>query len=535
MSLKVVARVDGAPLVRLEEMIWVGDIPTLGASRCPEREALVFADGDARTTYSDLEQQTNAFVQLLRERGVRPGERIAYLGRNNDLFFPVLFGAIRAGVVLVPINWRLAVPEIAFQLNDSRASLLLCDIELIEDARAASAGLEEPPSLLLVDDKGEEGLRSLLRHEAPVLQCPHDPEQIVVQLYTSGTTGNPKGVLISHKAFSIARHADLISPDWEDWVEGGVSLSPMPNFHIGGMCWVLIGLVRFATVVITADPSPLNVLDLMRRYAVERCFLVATVMRAVVDELTNSGGLVPPIKGLYYGAMVMSERLLRDTMKIFGCSFGQFFGMTELTGTATFLAPRDHDLAHPHRLKSLGRPLAGMSLEIRGLDRQVLAPGEHGEIWIKTPTLMTGYWQMPGKTAEVIVDGWYATGDGGYLDEDGFLYLTDRIKDMIVSGGENVYPAEVEEAFRQHPAVLDAAVIGLPDERWGEAVVAVIELRPDLHPNIDDLSTFIRARIAGYKCPKMVRFGTLPRTASGKVQRGKLRELLLSEDSRGAQ
>ncbi|SEB61573.1 long-chain fatty acid--CoA ligase [Pseudomonas marginalis] len=530
MSSKVLARVDGAPLLRLEEMIWVGDIPALGALRYPERDALVFPDGNFRTTYSGLEQQTNAFVRLLRERGVLPGDRIAYLGRNNDLFFPVLFGAIRAGVVLVPINWRLAVPEIAYQLEDSRSRLLVCDTGMVEDARAAVAGLQVPPAFLLVDDQSPAGLRSLLCRPASVQPCPRNPEQIVVQMYTSGTTGNPKGVLISHQAFSIARHADLVSADWEDWVEGGVSLSPMPNFHIGGMCWVLMGLVRMATVVITCDPSPLNVLNLMRTYAVERCFLVATAMRAVVDELINSGGSVPPIKGLYYGAMVMSERLLRDTMGLFGCSFGQFFGMTELTGTATFLGPRDHDLLHPQRLKSLGRPLAGMSLEIRGTDRQVLGRGEHGEIWIKTPTLMSGYWQMPGKTQEAVVEGWYATGDGGYLDDEGFLHLTDRIKDMIVSGGENVYPAEVEEAFRQHPAVLDAAVVGLPDERWGEAVVAVIELRPDVQVETDELSTFIRARIAGYKCPKTIRFGSLPRTASGKVQRNKLRERIVSEN-----
>jgi acyl-CoA synthetase (AMP-forming)/AMP-acid ligase II len=532
MSLKVLARVDGSPLMRLEEMIWVGEIPALGASRYPERDALVFPDGDVRTTYSGLEQQTNAFVKLLHDRGVLPGERIAYLGRNNDLFFPVLFGAIRAGVVLVPINWRLAVPEVAYQLEDARARLLLCDMGLIEDARAAAARLDSPPSLLMIDDESPAGLRSLLCHPAPVIPSPRDPDQIVVQMYTSGTTGNPKGVLISHQAFSIARHADLISPDWEDWVEGGVSLSPMPNFHIGGMVWVLIGLVRLATVVITSDPSPSNVLNLMRTYAVERCFLVATVMRAVVDELMSSGGAVPPIKGLYYGAMVMSERLLSDTMKLFGCSFGQFFGMTELTGTATFLGPGDHDLAQPQRLKSLGRPLAGMSLEIRGPDRQLLARGEHGEIWIKTPTLMSGYWQMPGKTAQAVVDGWYATGDGGYLDEDGFLYLTDRIKDMIVSGGENVYPAEVEEVIRQHPSVLDAAVIGLPDERWGEVVITVVELRPGVHVETEELSAFIRTRIAGYKCPKTIRFDTLPRTASGKVQRGKLRERTVSASPR---
>jgi fatty-acyl-CoA synthase len=201
--------------------------------------------------------------------------------------------------------------------------------------------------------------------------------------------------------------------------------------------------------------------------------------------------------------------------------------MTEMSGSATFLSPADHDLARPALLGTVGKPYPGVALEIRGPDRRVLKRNEAGEIWIRSPTVMLGYHGLSDKTAEAIVDGWYASGDGGFLDEDGYLHLTDRIKDMIVSGGENVYPAEVEEALRLHSAVLDAAVVAVPDERWGEMVAAAVELRPDKSVTAAELQSFARERIAAYKCPKAIHIvEQLPRTASGKVQRAEVRREL---------
>ena len=325
---------------------------------------------------------------------------------------------------------------------------------------------------------------------------------------------------------SLARHAELISPDWADWPEGEVSLSAMPNFHIGGMSWVLVGLVRFATVVITADPMPGNMLKRIREYSCMRSFIVPTVLRAIVDDLRSRSEVPPRMNGIYYGAMPIGESLLHDVLSMFECRLGQYFGMTEVTGTATFLPPSRHNFERPELLKSVGLPIPGMSLEIRHPDRNLARTGEHGEIWIKAPTCMLGYWNLPEQTAQALVEGWYATGDGGYLDDEGYLYLTDRIRDMIVSGGENIYPVEVEEALRQHPAVLDACVVAQPDARWGEVVVAVVETRPGATVTEDELREHARTRIAGYKCPKIVHFGSLPRTASGKLQRAELRKRL---------
>jgi acyl-CoA synthetase (AMP-forming)/AMP-acid ligase II len=528
MSTTSLAHVDGPPLTRLDELIWIGDIPSLGANRCPEQAAIIFADRERRTTYAELDSASDAFAAFLEERGIRAGDRIAYLGKNSDLYFPVLFGAIRARIVIVPLNWRLTPVELAYQLEDSRARLLLHDADMVEAASQAVAQTSAAPALVPIENSGEgPSLRKALARPAPHREAPRDPDQVLLQLYTSGTTGRPKGVLVSQYALSLTRHAELVNPAFDHLPAGCVTVSAMPNAHVGGMSWVLMGLVRFGTVVLTADPSPQNLLTLLRRYHADHTFVVPTVIRALVDELRTRGEAAPQISGLYYGAMAMSESLLRETLTAFRCSLVQFFGMTEIAGSATFLSPRDHDLAKPQLLTSVGKPYPGMSLEIRGPDRKVLSRNAHGEIWIKTPTVMLGYNNLPEKTAEALVDGWYATGDGGYLDDEGYLRLTDRIKDMIVSGGENVYPAEVEEALRCHPAVLDAAVVAVADERWGEMVSAAVELRPQASVTVAELMQFARGRIAAFKCPKLVEFiDKLPRTVSGKVQRAEVRRYL---------
>jgi acyl-CoA synthetase (AMP-forming)/AMP-acid ligase II len=518
------AHVDGPSLTGLDEMIWLATLPRLGAARFPDRIAILFAERNVQVTYLQLDRQSDAFARLLHTRGLQPGDRVAYFGRNSDLFFPVLFGSIRAGIVLVPLNWRLATPEIAYQLKDSGARLLLCDPEFAAALGAALHGFDSPPEILNTEGDDVYCLRALLSQPAAQSVLRRERDQIILQLYTSGTTGKAKGVLVSHYALSVARHCELVSPEFSNMTEGSTSLSAMPNFHIGGMSWVLIGLVRFGTVVLTADPSPKNMLNLIRKNRVEHCFMVPTVIRTIAEELTLAGQPAPNMKSIYYGAMKMSTSLLREVMSLFDCSFSQFFGMTEISGSATLLGPADHDLGRPHLLASVGKPYPGFSIEIRDSTRSLLTVGQHGEIWISSPTVFSGYWHLPDKTRKSIVDGWYATGDGGYVDEEGYLYLTDRISDMIVSGGENIYPVEVEDVLRAHPAILDVACVGVEDRTWGEIVVAVAELRSQHSTSEDELRKFARESIAAFKCPKRIHFiAELPRTASGKVKRAELR------------
>ena len=519
------ARLEGRPLPEDAQLPWVGDIPGRGLAQCPDRAAIIFADAARQMTYRELERMTRAFCASMRARGMVDGARVAYLGRNSDLYLPMLFGAIRARCVIVTLNWRLTAPEVAYQLQDSGATLLIADADLMPVTMKACATLATPPEVIPTQDAAAPvDLVRLMAGEAAPVECPHERDQVVVQMYTSGTTGKPKGVQLTHGCLSYARHCEMVDGSYAGWEEGSTHLSAMPNFHIAGTSWMLIGLVRLSTMVLTADPSPSNMLAVMEKYRPGRSFIVPTVIRALVDAIKASGRPAPRLQQIAYGASAIGESLLREAMETFGCRFVQLFGMTEVTGTCTCLHDEDHDLSRPQLLKSVGRPLPGMAIEIRDAQARVLNVGEPGEIWVRTPTAMLGYWNLPKATAEALVDGWYRTGDGGRIDEDGYLHLTDRIKDMIISGGENVYPVEIEERLRQHPAVLEAAVIGLPDPQWGEAVHAMVELRPGQSVDAEALRAFAREGLAGFKCPRSLRFTPcLPRTASGKVQRAQVR------------
>lgn len=517
-------RSEGPPLRDASEMIWVGDIPEHWARLRGARDAIIVPEQRRNITYARLHDNTRRFVEVMRARGVQPGDRIGYLGRNSDLYFAALFGAIAGGFVLLPLNWRYAAPELAFILSDAGARIVVADEEFMPVLEAA-LGEDDASSIIMMPVEGAGSLREAL--ETPPQEkaggasaVVHDPDQICLQIYTSGTTGKPKGVLITHGALTWARHAETSSEDWAHWNKDDVILSPLPNFHSGGMSWMLIGLIRGLTCVLTASTSVPHLLDLIEAHGVTRTFIVPTVVRGILDHLKETGRTAPSIRTVTYGAAVMSEALLKEAIAVLGCEFGQYFGMTEATGTVTFLPAKDHDLERPHLLQSVGRPQCGMAVEIRSADGGVLPAGEAGEIWVRSPTLMAGYWRLPGASAAAVVDGWYRTGDGGRLDEEGYLYITDRIKDMIISGGENIYPAQVEEVLRQHPAVLEAAVVGAPDERWGERVEAYVELRPGAEVEPEALVAFAQDRLARYKCPRVVHLvAALPRTPMGKVQR----------------
>ncbi|CAM2169573.1 fatty-acyl-CoA synthase [Paraburkholderia sacchari] len=523
--------VDAPFVPNFMNMRYVGDYASHAAQRFPDRPAIISDTGSL--TYRELDDASNRFAQYLVAQGYKPGTRIAYLGKNSELMFPVFFGCIRAGCVLVPINWRYAVAEVAYVVADAEAALLIFGQEVASIAQAAAASLRSTVRLLPTTGLPgvNETLTSVLKSD-PASRPPldADPDRCVLQLYTSGTTGKPKGVMLSHRAMSVARWVEMDAPDWRDWSDDDVILSAMPNFHSGGLAWMLIGLMRMLTCILTADPSPASLLALSVRHRVTRTFIVPSVVRVILDAIEASGEPAPPLKTIFYGAAPMDVALIQRTMRVFGaCGFGHYYGMTETAGSVTFLAPREHDTHHPERLRSVGRALPGYQIEVRDPNGQPLPPGKHGELWVKSPTVMLGYWKLPDATAEALVDGWYRTGDGAYLDADGFVFLTDRIRDMIISGGENVYPVEVEQVLRLHPAVQDVIVIGVPDTKWGETVCAVVEWREGQSATLEALREFARAHIAAYKLPTMLRSTqTLPRTATGKLQRGEARKRIMN-------
>ncbi|GLR65468.1 acyl-CoA synthetase [Acidocella aquatica] len=510
----------------LSAMVLPQDYPSLFAARTPSRTALIFKDW--QWDYAGLDRAANAMVTLFREAGAGPGARVAYIGKNCDLFFIVLFGAYRAGIVLVPVNWRNTAVETRYVLEDSQATLLLADTEFLPMlAEADTRGLTR----IVVDADGADGLRAKLAAATPAPRKTLDPHAPSLQLYTSGTTGKPKGVLTSQHAMGAQRLAELVCPAFDDWRDDETLLSPLPSFHIGGMSWVLCGLVRGQSVVITADATPAAILDLIVAHSITRTFIVPTLVRALIEEMNHRGIRAPSLRGIHYGAAAMDAALLERSLENIGCRFLQYYGMTEATGSITLLEPRDHDLSRPRLLRSVGKPLPGITIEIRGPDGTLLNIEQPGEIWVKGPSLFIEYWNRPDATAEVMKDGWYRSGDGGLLNAEGYVFLTDRIKDMIVTGGENVYPAEVEAVLRQHPAVQDCAVFGLPHEKWGEGVTAAVELRPGHTATAEALIAFARVSLAAYKIPRRIEFGvTLPRTAAGKIQRGAVRLSFLAQE-----
>ena len=482
------------------------------AAAHPDQVALV--DGDGRKlTYGELQQRSNRLAQYLLQRGVTVGDRVAHLDRNAPAAAELLLAAAKVGAALVPLNWRLAAPELQALLQDSQAKLLFHGPAFAEVAQQLS-----PDRAVTVDGADD------CPDEDP--QSDGDFDAVVLQLYTSGTTGRPKGVQTTNRNLSNLT-AGL--PEYWSVDESSISLVAMPLFHIGGMGWLLVGLTCGATNVLVPEIAPASLLDTMESEHVTNAFLVPTVLQMLCAMPGAAQRDWSALRSIAYGASSITTTVLKTVLSTFGCPLYQVYGMTETTGAIVQLDAADHDPGGPreHLLRAAGKPYPWMELQIVDpATGETLGADEIGEVLVRGASVTPGYFDNPDETGKALEhDGWLHTGDGGYLDADGYLFLTDRIKDMIVTGAENVYPAEVEEVLAQHPLVSEVAVFGVPDDRWGEVVTAAVVARGDDEPEIDELVAFARERLAGYKLPRSLHYlDEMPKTATGKVSKKDLRE-----------
>ena len=503
----------------------IADVIRLHGRERPDAPAL---EVDGRSiSFGELDRRSSQVAQALRRSGVGEGDRVAFIDKNGLEYFEVTFGLAKVNAVNVAVNWRLAPAEMAQIIEDAQAAVVIVGDEFVPHIEKVEDELGGVRQIVAVGGHARwTDYRTWVDAEAAEDPGVNGgPDDVAFQLYTSGTTGLPKGVMLTNANFFSA--ASGMAGQWSI-DETSVNLAMMPMFHIAGAGWSMVGLVHGARTVVLRDVDPARILQVIPEFGITNAFMVPAVIQFLlmtpgVDETDFS-----TLRKLVYGASPITEKVLTQGIERFGCEFVQVYGLTETTGAITQLDGVDHDpVDRPHLLRSCGKPYPWVEIRIvdaeTGDDR---GAGEIGEVWTRSRQNMAGYWNNPKATAEAIdADGWFRTGDAGYVDEEGFLYLHDRVKDMIVSGGENVYPAEVENALMKHPDVADVAVIGVPDEKWGEAVKAIVVPASGSTPTQDELITFCREHLAGFKLPKSVDFAeALPRNPSGKLLKRELRE-----------
>ncbi len=493
--------------------------------------------GDQDFTWSGVHARSAQVAHALTAAGVGAADRVAFLDKNSVEYFEVLFATSFTRSVAVAINWRLAGPEMAYIVNDAQAKVLIIHAEFAEQLEVMRPLLEHTETIVVM---GEASIDGTVAYEEWIGgQSTKDPggsggpDDVALQLYTSGTTGHPKGAQLTNHNFTAL--IDAVS-SWS-MSEDSVNLVAMPLFHIGGSGWALFGMSMGARSLVVRDLDVMTLLNTLADQGVTHAFLVPAALQFLLlipsDEIDLS-----KMELMAYGASPITEEVLVGSMAQFGCDFIQVYGLTETTGAVTQLFPEDHDPGGPkaHLLRSAGQPLPGVELKIIDDDGSPLPDGEVGEVWIHSPANMIGYWNLPEATAEALPgEGWFCSGDAGYI-EDGYLFIHDRVKDMIISGGENVYPAEVENCLMSHDAVADVAVIGVPDDKWGETAKALVILAEDAEAGEATEKAIIEyshSQLAKFKCPTTVEFITeIPRNPSGKILKRILREPYWADSDR---
>jgi long-chain acyl-CoA synthetase len=477
------------------------------ARRHPSLPAVWF-EGQSQS-YGELDQSSSQLAAGLVEKlGLAPGDRVAILDKNSAAYLELFFTLDKAGLVAAPLNWRLTANEVKQILDDIKPRLIVTGPEFKAQVGAYVAGANVPAMLFAdLPRGGSDPMRDV-------------DGAVSFQFCTSGTTGLPKGAMLT--GWNVLNVGLCIAIEIPEIREGGRHLVCLPLFHIGGAGWAIWAMQQGSAAIIVRETVPDLLLKTMVEQKVETALLAPTLMLLITELPAARSADFSALKQVIYGTAPISPDLLRRSLDTFKCRFSQLYGLTETTGPFTSLG---HEYHVGERLLSCGRPMFGGRVRVVDSQDNDLPPFEVGEILYQGENLMTGYWAREGATAEATRGGWFHTGDAGYLDAEGFIFLKDRIKDIIVSGGENIYPAEVEAVLMGHPEVLECAVIGVPDPKWGETVKAVVVRRAGTTLTGAALIEWSRDKIAGFKRPHSVDFiDTLPRNASGKLLKRTLRE-----------
>jgi acyl-CoA synthetase (AMP-forming)/AMP-acid ligase II len=492
------------------------------------RGDVVFAQFEgAAVTYGAARTRSLELAAGLSELGLAPGARIATLAQNSANLILLFLAASRAGLVVVPLNYRLSSNEITGILEDADVSAVFADARYCAAVEEWARGRGVPCVTITGAQGGWTPLSAVTAtYDEHAAVGEINPSAVIFQMYTSGTTGKPKGALVTHRNIVTTIAQSMFVPPHK-LNAGEATLVVLPLFHIAAISTALTAVACAATLVIQAQVDPPAILDSLERDQI----VTASFVPAVIQFLISMPGIehrrFERLRAIGYGASPIAEPVLRRALEVFDCDFYQGYGMTELAGSCSILSEADHRRAlrdRPDLLLSAGKAIPGCEMKVVRPDGAQAAVGEVGEILVRGEQVMAGYWRRPEANAETLRGGWMHTGDAGFIDAEGYFFIRDRLKDMIVSGAENIYPAEIEAVLHAHPHVADVSVIGIPDDKWGETVMAVIVAKAGAAPDERDLDAFCRGRLGGFKVPRKYKFvDTLPRNPSGKVLKRELR------------